>query len=142
MISSRSQEPDKRPPTVIRVRVSDREDLHRARAQARKIAMAAGLDRLATTEVATAVSEMVRNVLLYAGEGLVVLRRTSRGLKIEISDRGPGIPLDDLAAIEAGTYRSRTGLGRGIMGSKALMDRFDLLTMPGQTQVLMEKWLR
>jgi len=126
---------------VVRVTIVAPEDLYVARSEAMKFAEKLGFRSLARLHIATAVSEIVRNVILYAQTGLLVMRASRRGMNIEVSDNGPGIPLENLAAIENGTYKSETGLGKGIHGCRGIMDRMDILTAPGSTQVFMEKHL-
>ena len=126
---------------VVRVPILAPEDLYVARSEAMRFSEQLGFRSLARLHLCTAVSEIVRNVILYAETGLLVMRGSRRGLYVEVSDNGPGIPLENLAAIEAGTYRSQTGMGKGIHGCRNIMDRLSILTAPGSTQVFMEKYL-
>jgi serine/threonine-protein kinase RsbT len=95
--------------------------------------------------IATAVSEVARNILEYAKRGEVVVaviqRGDRRGLEVLARDQGPGIA-DVSQAMQDGFSTSR-GLGLGLPGSRRLMDDFELESRVGQgTTVTMRKWLR
>jgi serine/threonine-protein kinase RsbT len=97
------------------------------------------------TLIATAISEVARNIVTYAGSGEVVLRVAQRGqrrgLVVIARDRGPGIA-DIERAMEDG-YSTSRGLGLGLPGSKRLMDEFQLISEVGKgTEVKMTKWER
>ena len=115
-------------------------DLATARFAVQKMSSDLGFTVTAQVQITTAVSEIVRNVLNYAGEGGINARRTARGgIRIEVWDNGPGIAMETLQLIENGAYKSKTGLGKGLSGSKALMDDFAVISFPGNTQIIMEK---
>lgn len=80
--------------------------------------------------VLTAVSELARNIYLYAGTGEVrlLVSEADRTITFQVIafDRGPGIAR--LPEILAGTYRSKSGLGRGLLGARTLMDELDIQT--------------
>ena len=102
------------------------------RQRARQIAALLEFDHLEQTRISTAVSEIVRNAFLYAGGGRAqfsIEGRAPEQLIIRISDRGQGIP--NLAAILAGSYKSQTGMGQGLLGAQKLMDTFRAETVPG-----------
>ena len=97
------------------------------------------------TLIATAISEVARNIVSYAGKGEIVLRVVhrgqQRGLLVIARDRGPGIA-DIERAMEDG-YSTSRGLGLGLPGSKRLMDEFELVSEVGKgTEVTMVKWER
>ena len=97
------------------------------------------------TLIATAISEVARNIVSYAGNGEVVLRimrrGQQRGLLVIARDRDPGIA-DIERAMEDG-YSTSRGLGLGLPGSKRLMDEFELVSEVGKgTEVTMIKWER
>lgn len=108
------------------------EDVVEARRQARDIAARLGLDPNDQTRVATAVSEIARNAFHYAGGGSVDFSFDANGGRYEIcvSDQGPGIT--ELKKILAGTYKSKTGMGMGIVGAKRLMDEFAIDSQAGK----------
>jgi signal transduction histidine kinase/CheY-like chemotaxis protein len=116
-------------------------DVVAARQRAREIAGLLGFDGQEQTRVATAVSEIARNVFTYAGGGkveFVVEGRTApQILLIRLSDEGPGIP--NLRAILEGQYRSSTGMGLGMLGARRLMDQFQVDSTPGRGTTV---WLR
>jgi len=118
-------------------------DLVKARQAIRKIALELNYGILNQTKLVTAVSELTRNVLLYAGKGEIVIEllenNTKRGLKITVSDKGPGIPDLDLATTDG--YSTSKGLGKGLSGTKKLMDDFSIRTEVGKgTEVVIIKW--
>src|SRR5262249_37263966 len=120
-------------PVLHRVAIRYERDVVLARQRARQIAGLVGFDTQDQTRIATAVSEVARNAFEYARGGDVEFRlegvTAPQLLVIEITDRGPGIP--DLPAVLEGRYRSRTGMGVGIIGARRLMDRFEISSPPG-----------
>ena len=97
------------------------------------------------TLIATAISEVARNIVSYAGSGEIVMRVVQRGQRRGITvvarDKGPGIA-DIERAMEDGFSTSR-GLGLGLPGSKRLMDEFELVSEVGRgTEITMTKWER
>jgi serine/threonine-protein kinase RsbT len=107
--------------------------------------MSAGLGHTETdqTLVATAISEVARNIVLYAGRGVVELEVTTgpngSGLSIRAVDEGPGIPDIELAMRDG--YSTGRSLGLGLPGARRLMDDFSITSEPGHgTIVTMVKW--
>ena len=95
--------------------------------------------------IATAVSELARNISQYAVSGCIEMRIVedggSRGISIVAHDDGPGIP-DTAQAMRDG-YSTGGGLGLGLPGTKRMMDDFELTSAPGKgTTVAVVKWLR
>jgi signal transduction histidine kinase/CheY-like chemotaxis protein len=137
--------------TILTIKILTEHDVVLARQRARQIAGLLGFESQDQTRIATAVSEMARNALNYAGGGKVEflvedLPRQSRDAAppqmflIRISDEGPGIA--NLPAILDGKYTSETGMGFGIIGAKRLMDSFHIESSPGHgTTVLLRKTL-
>jgi len=122
------------------LKITTEGDVSRARLRAREIALALGASALAAQRAATVVSELCRNIVAYAGSGqleLIPVDGSPRELGIRAIDEGPGIA--QLDAILAGQYRSRTGLGKGLLGVKRLTSRFDVTTGPRGTRV--ECWI-
>src|SRR4051794_13193284 len=118
---------------LANIALRNEEDVVEARRQARDIATRLGFDANDQTRLATAVSEIARNAFNYAGGGSVeFLLENGNGtaLEIRVSDAGPGIA--DLKKILAGTYRSKTGMGMGIIGARRLMDDFRIESNPGE----------
>jgi serine/threonine-protein kinase RsbT len=94
--------------------------------------------------IATAVSELVRNILKYAGTGEIRLRHVKRmgdrGIEIEAIDEGPGIA--DCEAALQDHYSSGGSLGLGLPAVRRMMDEFSLESNPGEgTRVTARKWI-
>jgi serine/threonine-protein kinase RsbT len=138
-MASRAASTEPPPPSErgLVVLVEREPDIFRARLEGKVLCEKIGLSDLATTKVVTAISELARNIFSYAGTGSVVLRRLDgppRGIEVVASDCGPGIA--DVAAVLLPTYRSRTGMGGGLRGTRDLMDFFDLSSRLGQGTVV------
>jgi serine/threonine-protein kinase RsbT len=117
-------------------------DASHARLAARLLCETMGGRGYECQKVATAVSELARNQIAYAGGGTIQLapeQAPRRLLRVRAEDQGRGIP--DLERVLSGTYRSKTGMGLGLLGVKRLADRFDVRTGPNGTQVDFEVWL-
>lgn len=116
--------------------IEQEKDIATARLEAWSEAVRIGLSKFASVKVATAVSELARNIVFYAGKGSIELRslkddRGVVGLQIISSDQGPGIAAAKLEEIWAGTYKSQRGMGKGLVAVKKLVDVFHLDTRPG-----------
>ncbi len=125
------------------VKIENNMDLVKARQAVRTLALDLGYGIVNQTKLVTAVSELTRNVLLYAGKGEINIELiesgTKKGLKITVTDEGPGIPDVDLAITDG--YSSSKGLGKGLSGTKKLMDDFSIKTEVGKgTEVVIIKW--
>ncbi len=112
---------------------------------ARALAAQLGFNGADLVMIATAVSEVARNIIEYAKPGEVILsvvnKGTQRGLEVIARDQGPGIA-DVAQAMEDG-YSSARGLGLGLPGSRRLMDEFQVDSKIGRgTIITMKKWLR
>ncbi|MCP3141087.1 ATP-binding protein [Pyxidicoccus xibeiensis] len=128
-----------RPTTYL---VRNESDASHARLAARALCETLGGRGFECQKVATAVSELARNQIAYAGGGTIQLapeQTPKRLLRVRAEDQGRGIP--DLERVLSGTYRSKTGMGLGLLGVKRLADRFDVRTGPTGTQVEFEVWL-
>jgi serine/threonine-protein kinase RsbT len=115
--------------------IASERDISLVRVRAREIALDAGGTALGAQRAATATSELARNILSYAERGWMELvpNRSAHAITIRAVDQGPGIR--DLEAVLGGRYRSRTGLGRGLLGVKKLATRFDIVTGPTGTRI-------
>lgn len=127
-----------------RVAINSSADIVTARQKGRALAMELGFDGADLTLIATAISEVARNIVDHAKVGEIVLEPSTsankRCLVITARDEGPGIA-DVNKALEYG-YSTRNGLGVGLPGAKWLMDEFDIQTKVGKgTIVRMKKWL-
>ena len=119
-------------------------DASRAALETTQYSLAVGFDDTPSRMIATAVSELARNILKYAGAGEILLRevegRSGRGIEIEAVDRGPGI--DDTEAAMRDHFSSGGTLGLGLPGVRRLMDEFSLESKPGEgTRVTAVKWI-
>lgn len=129
-----------RPVTApCRVELTSENDISLVRNEARRIGEEVGADSYTVQKITTMVSELARNIVMYAGSGtleITPVNDQNRRLVIRASDRGPGIP--NLHLVLSGRYRSKTGLGRGLLGTKRLADHFDVSSGPGGTLVVAE----
>jgi serine/threonine-protein kinase RsbT len=130
----------------IRVAIRTDADVVTARQEARTMGAALGFSSTDLTLLATAISEVARNITAYAGEGEVrlrVVRGTNgrQGIEVVASDDGPGIANVELALQDG--YTTGGGLGLGLPGARRLVDEFELQTAPGEgTTVRLVKWGR
>jgi signal transduction histidine kinase len=119
---------------ILTVELRTEHDVVLARQRAREIAESLGVDAQDRTRIATAVSELARNAVRYAGGGRVRFllddRDSRAALVVRVSDEGPGI--EDLDAVLEGRYRSSTGMGIGIVGARRLSDSFEIESAPGR----------
>lgn len=126
---------------LVHVRVES--DILIARQTGRTMAGRVGFTATDTVLIATAISEIARNMLEHAGGGVMYLRvllSPRAGMEIEAEDKGPGIKDVELAMRDG--YSTTGGLGLGLPGAKRLMDEFSIITTPGDgTTVVMRKWL-
>jgi serine/threonine-protein kinase RsbT len=128
---------------VVRVRILTDDDIVTARQEGRRLSSGLGFSSTDLTLIATAISEVARNIRLYAGEGQVQLRLVREngreGIVVVARDEGPGIgDLDQ--AMEDG-YSSGGSFGLGLPGARRLMDEFDIRSKPGAgVTVTMKKW--
>lgn len=118
-------------------------DVVTARQQARAVAVSIGFTGTLLTVIATAVSEIARNIVNYGHRGEVdigvVEQGMLRGIEIVARDSGPGIP--DIALAMQDGYSTGRGLGLGLPGARRLMDDFHIESEPGAgTCVMMRKW--
>jgi serine/threonine-protein kinase RsbT len=122
------------PPQVFQVHLES--DISIVRSEARRIVEAMGASGFGVQKVVTIVSELARNMVSYAGGGVMTLASLAppnRGIAIKAKDTGSGIP--NLALVMSGNYKSRTGLGRGLVGCKRLADKFSLASDSSGTRI-------
>ena len=119
-------------------------DIVAARQAARELAARLDFPGTELTLIATAVSEIARNIVRFAGTGEVVvelLERPRPGVRVVARDTGPGI--DDVEQAMADGFSTYAGLGLGLPGARRLMDEFAVASEPGRgTTVTMTKWRR
>jgi len=126
--------------TVI---ISDDSDIVVARQKGKELAKTCGFSSSNITLIATAISELARNILEYADTGEVTLSivqdNGKQGVEVVARDSGPGIA-DIPLAMQDG-YSSGRGLGLGLPGTKRLMDEFCIESAPGKgTTIVTRKW--
>lgn len=127
------------------VRIEFDSDLVIARSRGRELGMQLGFSRLDLTLIATAISELGRNILQYAQRGEIALVQINEfgrpGIAIIARDNGPGI-INIERAMQDG-YTTGRGLGMGLPGTKRLMDDFQIVSALGKgTTITAKKWVR
>jgi serine/threonine-protein kinase RsbT len=127
----------------VRVAIRSDADLVTARAEARAMAERLGFPRPDPTLIATAISEIARNIVVHAGRGEILLEpfedRNLYGVVVTATDEGTGIR--DLEAALRDDLSGRGGLGLGLPGARRLMDDFDVTSdADSGTKVTMRKW--
>lgn len=127
---------------MVRIRIQADADIVLARQGARELAARLGFSGTDLTVIATAVSEVARNIVRFASAGEVVvelLEVPTRGVRVVARDTGPGIP--DIEQALADGYSTYHGLGLGLPGARRLMDEFEVVSETGRgTTVTMTKW--
>ncbi len=131
-------------PDERRIVVAKDGDIVTARQQTRQFAIELGFSSSEVVAIATAVSEIGRNIVTYAERGEIVLTNAKQGARRGITiigrDRGRGIP--DIALAMQDGYSTTQSLGLGLPGAKRLMDAFDIVSEVGKgTTVTMTKWV-
>jgi serine/threonine-protein kinase RsbT len=120
-----------------RVEINSENDISVVRNEARRICEELGAGSYTIQKMTTIVSELARNIVSYAGRGtLEILPSThhDRRVTLRAIDSGTGIP--NLELVLSGRYRSKTGLGRGLLGTKRLADHFDVVTGASGTRIV------
>ena len=128
-----------------RIPIHHESDIVLARQEGRRMAEALGFSGADLTLIATAISEITRNIVKYAGHGELWLWHEPAlhgpGLVVQARDQGPGIPDLDLAMRDG--YSTGKGLGLGLPGARRLMDDFNISSDPANgTIVTLKKWRR
>jgi len=126
-----------------RIAVATDGDVVLARQTGRALAADLGFGATDGTVIATAISEVTRNIVKFAGTGEVLVRRVDEparcGLRVVARDAGPGIPDVEQALVDGHTTYG--GLGLGLPGCRRLMDDFEITSAPGRgTTITMAKW--
>jgi serine/threonine-protein kinase RsbT len=121
------------------------DDIVVARGEVRSLAVALGFNTLDQTRLATVASELARNIIKYARTGRLIVQPTSsphgrQGLRLIFEDTGPGIA--DIEAAMRDGYSTSKGLGKGLPGSRRLVDEFSIDSAPGRgTRITVVRWL-
>ncbi len=124
------------------VKITGEYDIVAVRGKAREVCEEIGFSMSVQIKVATVVSELARNIVQYARSGEILLNKIKRpreGIEVVAMDEGPGI--GQLDTILSGEHKSQMGMGMGILGTKNLMDDFDVQTEAGGTRVTARKYL-
>ena len=134
------------PAGKVRVRIERDADVVTARQEGRTLAVLVGFSSGDATIVATVISELARNIVLYAKTGEIVMTLLAeqggrRGLEITARDQGGGIR--NVERVLRRGYSTSGGLGLGLPGVRRMMDEFDLVSESGKgTVVTVKKWRR
>jgi serine/threonine-protein kinase RsbT len=131
------------PAGTVRVAITSDQDIVLARQKGRALAAEAGFSSFDATLIATAISELARNIVVYASKGEITLQVISssgrQGIMITASDKGPGIP-DVREAMRDG-FSTSGSLGIGLPGVRRLVDEFAIVSDLGEgTTVTVRKW--
>jgi signal transduction histidine kinase/CheY-like chemotaxis protein len=124
--------------TLLALRIAGEADIVAARQRARQLATLLGFQTTDQVGLATAVSEIVRNAVMYAGQARVdfALEMNSRPpfFRISVTDHGSG--LTDAECVLAGKFQSKSAQGAGITGARRLTERFEISSQPNQETVV------
>ncbi len=129
----------------IRVPIGSDVDIVRARQQGRVFAAKLGFNGSDLTLIATAISELARNIIEHAQRGEIIIgpltKEGKQGICIVAHDEGPGIPDVNIAMLDG--YSSRKSLGLGLPGTRRIVDEFEIRSRLGEgTTVTVKKWER
>lgn len=127
-----------------RIQITSDADIVIARQEGRALAERIGFTGSDLTIIATAISEVARNIIKFAKRGEVILQRVNHnphdGILVIARDQGPGIP--DIALAMSDGYTTGRGLGLGLPGCRRLMDEFNIESRVGEgTTVYLKKWV-
>jgi serine/threonine-protein kinase RsbT len=127
----------------IRIAIASDGDVVTAREKGRELGQRLNLSATDLTLLATAISEIARNITAYAGHGSIAIHLVEeegrQGVEVVAEDGGPGIP--DVPAALSDGFSTGRGLGLGLPGARRLMDDFEIDSRVGEgTRVRMVKW--
>jgi serine/threonine-protein kinase RsbT len=129
----------------IIININNEFDIVLARQKGREVSKELQFGGVDQARITTAISELARNIYLYAGSGIITIEvledNGRRGIQISAADDGPGI--NDIRMVLQDGFSTSGGLGAGLPGVKRLMDSFDIDSMPGTgTKITITKWAR
>jgi serine/threonine-protein kinase RsbT len=129
--------------TEVSIRVSDESDVMIARQRTRELAAQQGMSPAVTEALATAVSEVTRNIVVHAGSGEIriatAVRGRDRGVIVTALDSGPGIT--DIAQAMQDGFSTTGSLGFGLPGARRLVNEFEIESTVRQgTRVTLRSW--
>jgi serine/threonine-protein kinase RsbT len=127
------------------VKILNEWDIVAVRQLGRNVAKELNFGIVDQARITTAISELARNIFLYAGQGQICIEKIFKdgksGVKIIAEDNGPGI--QDVRKVMEDGFSTSGGLGAGLPGVKRLMDDFDIDSKPNEgTTIIVTKWLR
>jgi len=131
------------PAGEIQVAINSDQDIVSARQKGRQMATELGFSAGDATLIATAISELARNIVSYARKGEITLKMVNgsnrQGISVIATDEGPGIT--DLHQALRDGFSTSGSLGLGLPGVRRLMDEFEIASQPGRgTKVVVKKW--
>ena len=129
----------------VRVAITRDGDIVTARQKGRELSAEAGFSGSDLTIIATAISEIARNIVVYAQAGEMIMRTERKdarnGIVIVARDEGPGIA--DIEQAMRDGFSTGKSLGLGLPGARRLMDEFEIVSEVGAgTTVTMRKWAK
>lgn len=129
----------------IVIDINNEFDIVLARQKGREVSKELQFGVVDQSRITTAISELARNIYLYAGSGKITIsileENGKQGIHICATDKGPGI--NDVRMVLQDGYSTSGGLGAGLPGVRRLMDSFDIDSMPGTgTTINISKWAR
>ena len=127
-----------------KIKVNEEFDIAKASFEGKLLAGTAGFKETEQYMIATAISELARNIFIYALRGEIIIRviekNNKKGLEIIAQDNGSGIK--DIGQAMKDNFSSSDGLGLGLPGVKRLMDEFVIDTKMGVgTKITIRKWV-
>ncbi|WP_079509263.1 anti-sigma regulatory factor [Mesobacillus jeotgali] len=127
------------------ININNEFDIVLARQKGREVSKELQFGGVDQARITTAISELARNIYLYAGSGQITIQvihdNGRKGIQISATDEGPGI--NDIRMVLQDGFSTSGGLGAGLPGVKRLMDSFDIDSMPGTgTKITITKWAR
>ncbi len=131
---------------TVQIPIEDESGIVTARKTGRDMARDMGFRAVDAAQLATAISELARNILLYANRGEISIALLSgsdseQGIQVTAVDEGPGI--EEIEVVMQDGYSTSDGLGLGLPGTRRIVDEFEISSTPGQgTLVRITKWLR
>lgn len=125
------------------MKIQKEQDVVPFRNRVKEYAVKIGMSLVNQTKLITAASELVRNMLKYAGGGTtfieVISEGRNSGIRLVFQDKGPGIK--DIAMAMKDGFSTGKSLGLGLPGTKRLVNEFDIKSKPGEgTTVSIIKW--
>jgi serine/threonine-protein kinase RsbT len=128
-----------------KIEINNDNDVVKARTLIKEVSKKMGFNLINQTKIVVAVSELTRNIRNYANKGVMRFEKIEGekydGLKIIVEDQGPGIENVELALTDG--FSTGKGLGKGLSGTKKLMDEFKIESTLGEgTKLEIIKWLK